>query len=259
MEPTLRNKITELFEYRDFPLLYKFSKIAPSSIEIFNENLIQLQASIYHLDFYLETNWQIKKNEKATYWRNIKNQLAKFDIAQKDVDQYLSHIYKYEERELNLRKNKLPISLSTENYYYYKSCDVKLIRRLIYENLSNIKNLFTLSDWRYFDLVTEINDDASDLEEDLSTINGNLILISYYELGRDATIDYFNTFLDYCDRESEKRFGNEKNSFKKQIHKRTRDQIKATKKIIKDSKVLKESRESKLYQELKKLRNEANH
>ena len=61
-------------------------------------------------------------------------------------------------------KGLLPTRLEMEYFYFYKSCDVKLLRRLIYETrLKGSKSFGSLSDWRYFDLVTEVNDDVADI------------------------------------------------------------------------------------------------
>jgi hypothetical protein len=59
-----------------------------------------------------------------------------------------------------------------------------------------LKKEANLADWRYFDMITEINDDVSDVFEDIETINGNSFLISYYDSGADATKE---RFINYCD------------------------------------------------------------
>jgi hypothetical protein len=53
-----------------------------------------------------------------------------------------------------------------------------------------------LSIWRYFDLVTEVNDDVVDVFEDLDFINGNIVLLSMMSEGKDATLSKFFKFLD---------------------------------------------------------------
>ncbi len=246
----LEQKINELFEYRGFPFLYQYSGMDSNLCDDLNRKLIDLQASIYYLDHYLETNWKIEEKAKQKHWQSIEKKLNDLGIAKSNPQDYLKHIKVYERHELQLRKKLLPTRLNTEYYYFYKSCDVKLMRRLLMEKLPNISKLFNTADWRYFDLVTEINDDATDLEEDLETINGNMVLIAYHQFGRDKTISLFVDFLDYCGRESANRFETSTNKYKQKIHKDTLTQIRATKKILKESTILKSKADSVLIKHL---------
>lgn len=254
MDKNLLHKINDLFEYRGFPELYKYSNLPPSEVDDLNDLLVQLQASIYYLDEYLETNWEIKQKDLNKYWDNIYIALGRLDIGKKDQKTYCSQIMKYQKHEIDLRSHLLPTRLNTEFFYFYKSCDVKLMRRLLLEKLPIIHTLFNSADWRYFDLVTEINDDTTDLEEDLYTINANMVLICYNLYGRSATIDIFGKFLDYCVEQSHIRFANTINPYKKNIHKQTVQQAIKTKKLLTQSKVLKQDTESVLYKHLKSMR-----
>jgi hypothetical protein len=254
IDRALQKKIIELFDYRDFPNLYLTGGLSKNDTKIFNDQLIDLQAQIYHLDTYLESNWVLNNKTKLEKWKAIRESLTKLGVKKSEHIDYLKQVRKYETHEIQLRKNLMPTRLNTEYYYFFKSCDVKLMRRLIYEKLPILKTQFKLADWRYFDLVTEVNDDACDLKEDLDTINGNMILIAYYELGRDATIDYFINFLDYCGEQSALRFENDKKAFVKTIHERTLEQIKLTKEILLGNPVLKSEAESLLYKNIKEMK-----
>ena len=56
-----------------------------------------------------------------------------------------------------------------------------------------------LTDWRYFDLITELNDDIEDVFEDITTINANAFLISINENSVEKTRKDFSIFLnDNC-------------------------------------------------------------
>jgi hypothetical protein len=250
MDDGLRVKINELFEYRGFPFLYEYGGLSQEEAVSLNELLVNLQSKIYYLDHYLESNWKIVDKAKEKFWFEIKKSLSILGIEKEKHDDYLNHIKIYEKHELQLRSHLLPTRFTIMHYYFYKSCDVKLIRRLLFEKIKPIKKLFNSADWRYFDLVTEINDDATDLEEDLTTINGNMLLISYYIFGRQKTLNMFNDFLDFCGKESTKRFNDTQNQYKKRIHKQTIEQIKVTKNLIKNSPILKEDRESILLNHL---------
>jgi len=190
----MRSKIIELFEYRELPKLIRYKK--DSWDADFYEKLIQLQYDIYLLDHELETNWKVDMKIIENRWSEIYNDLHAIGLPAEKNDYYCKHIYKYQKHELEIRKQKLPTRLSMEYFYFYKSCDVKLLRRLIYDNNPELNKVIRLSDWRLFDLVTEINDDVEDLQEDVSTINGNRFLISLLQFGKENTRDVFVNYLD---------------------------------------------------------------
>ena len=197
MDKELRNKIIELFEYRELPKLIAYGGGAWD--DQFYEDLIQLQYDIYMLDYELETNWDVDMSIIDARWKAIHKDLGVLEVAASDYDKYSGHIYKYQKHELGIRDGKLPTRLSMEYFYFYKSCDVKLLRKLIYDRNPLLAKVIKTSEWRIFDLVTEINDDVVDLQEDLTTINGNRFLISLLQLGKEKTVQIYNDFLDELD------------------------------------------------------------
>ncbi|MFT4535596.1 MAG: hypothetical protein ACJA1A_002859 [Saprospiraceae bacterium] len=197
MDRELRNKIIALFEYRELPKLIAYGG-GTWDIQ-FYENLIQLQYDIYMLDFELETNWEVDMSIIDTRWKAIHKDLGVLGVSTSDYDRYSGHIYKYQKHELRIRDGKFPTRLSMEYFYFYKSCDVKLLRKLIYDKNPELAKVIKTSEWRTFDLVTEINDDVVDLQEDLTTINGNRFLISLIQFGKERTVQIFNDFLDEMD------------------------------------------------------------
>lgn len=194
MEKELREKILELFEYRQLPDLIKYG--GQEWDKDYYEKLIKLQYHIYRLDHELETHWKVDMKIVEHRWQAIYQALSDLGIAHEDHDAYCRHIYKYQKHELDIRKMKLPTRLSMEYFYFYKSCDVKLLRKIIYKNNAKLSRTIKESQWRLFDLVTEINDDVADLQEDISTINGNRFLISLKQFGEKTTADVFGAFLD---------------------------------------------------------------
>ena len=193
----LYEKIVELFNYRQFPFLYQLTGEKMEVLDEFNRKLIELQASIYYLDAYLESSWHIDDQRLASYWLKIASCLSEFGIDPLGQKNYIKHILKYQRHELQLRSGLLPHRLSMEYFYFYKSCDVKLIRRLIYENFPILNTHMTLSEWRYFDLITEVNDDVVDIFEDMSTINCNRFLLSSVDMSKGEVFDLFENFFDY--------------------------------------------------------------
>lgn len=232
MDLQLFGKIKDLFEYRGFPELYEISGADKKTVATLNKQLTELQAKIYYLDSYLEQNWDLSKKSLNQYWKDIHASLIGLGVKQSELMDYTNHILKYQKREIELRKNLLPTRLSFDHFYFYKSCDVKLIRRLMSEKLPKVNVLFKAADWRYFDLVTEVNDDVTDLEEDLTTINGNRVLISIHEFGKSRTIQLFSEFLNDIEYNTNKRFAATKNAYKVEIHKRTLEHLEATKKLL---------------------------
>jgi hypothetical protein len=195
-EAELRKKIIELFEYRLFPQLMESSEAGYGIKNIFLENLIQLQTNIYHLDAHLEAHWETNPHLLSLHWDSIKSALAIFEVPAEQYHAYLNHIKKYEKHELELRLGKSPLRFEMEYFYFYKSCDVKLLRRLMYEKFQLAPACGRLSDWRYYDLVTEVNDDVEDLFEDLDFINGNRFLISLLYYDKEKSKQIFSDFLD---------------------------------------------------------------
>ena len=232
MDSLLLKKIQDLFNYRGFPELYKISELDNKSSELLNNQLIDLQAKIYYLDAYLEQNWNLSEKELNKYWKEIHAALLALGVKKSELMDYTNHILKYQKHEVELRKNLLPTRLNIEYFYFYKSCDVKLIRRLLSEKLPIINTFYSAADWRYFDLVTEVNDDVTDLEEDLTTINGNRVLISIQEFGKRKTIETFTDFLNEIEANSTKRFKSIKSEYKRGIHLQTLEQVKITKKLL---------------------------
>ncbi len=194
MEVELRKKIIELFEYRELPKLISYRNTKWD--DQFYEDLTYLQYQIYMLDHELETNWNVDMDIINDRWESIYKSLDVLGVDRVEQDNYCRHIYKYQQHELDIRKGKLPTRLSMEYFYFYKSCDVKLLRKIIYNRNPFLSKVIKESEWRIFDLVTEVNDDVVDLQEDISTINGNRFLISMLQYGKQHTIDVFLKYLD---------------------------------------------------------------
>ena len=170
---SLIKKIKALFAYREFDHLYQIGDIKNAKKERLESDLIRLQQDIYYLDEYLENNWLLDPISIKSYWNHIHQSLSNLGVSANDYDDYSAHIYKYQLHEEQIRSDKDLLRLSMDYFYFYKSCDVKLLRRIIYDHAPKISKYYTLSDWRYFDFITEVNDDVDDLIEDMHTINGN--------------------------------------------------------------------------------------
>ncbi len=214
MRKELEKKIEELFVYRRFPQLFDLVGENYKNHPIISA-LKELQIAIYFLDHHLETNWTIDpEKDLKKYWKEIYRSLTNCGVDQKVHDDYCKLIYRYQKHELYLRQNKLPTSLNIEHYYYFKSCDVKLLRRIISDKFPMIKRLHPPADWRYFDLITEVNDDVEDVFEDGFTINGNYFLIDHLKNGIDKAQENMNGFIEQIARKNSERLKLKKGSYK---------------------------------------------
>ena len=187
-----RDKIQELFEYRRIPQFIKQGGIEDPKFEY---HLYRLQASIYELDNYLETVWELDDDQIQSYWTDMKKELIYLVPDASQHDQYLYQIGIYLKREVGLRQKSFPLSVSLEYFYYYKSCDVRLMRRLIYDHSTTNRSKLHPRHWLLYDYVTEVNDDVDDLLEDLEAYNCNRLLLDLYVNGRAYAKTTFESFL----------------------------------------------------------------
>lgn len=234
-EKELGEKIISLFEYRLFPQLLDQSEKDSEIKTAFQENLIDLQASIYFLDAHLEAHWTTDKKVLDWHWQNMVKHLSAFGVSPAMSPMYLNHIRKYEKHELELRAGKSPVRLDMEYFYFYKSCDVKLLRRLIYEKYPLLSATWgKLSDWRYYDLVTEVNDDVEDLYEDLQYINGNRFLISLLYQGKETTKKQFADFLNVVKAKATQKTKDTKSKKQQRVTELTLQRVDETLKLLDD-------------------------
>jgi hypothetical protein len=256
---SLKAKILTLFEYRLFPNLLDLIETNDRGFqkEDFLQQLIELQTSIYHLDAHLEAHWETNSGVLLWHWVQINQHLMTFGIGEEDVSQYNNHIKIYERHELGLRQNKDLLRLNHEYFYFYKSCDVKLLRRLIYERglLNGVAG--KLSDWRYYDLITELNDDVEDIFEDLDFINGNMVLLYVLRHGKDKAFEVFDAFMADIQSKATAQHGRKKqHSFKQYIYDTTILRLEETRTLLTAQLAkltLKDLKQSKLYLAKKEL------
>lgn len=230
MRKKVKKKIKELFEYRKIPFLLSY--LPKEDRRWLRTKLYKLQSAIYDLDSYLEQNWELDDECLEEYWDKIYDCLEVLDIYGEEAKELTKHIRKYQLHETQLRKEILPTRLTREYYYYYKSCDVRLMRNIISLYSEEYAKEISLSDWRYFDLITEIDDDIEDIFEDQSTINGNLFNILIHEQGLKKTVKEFSNLIDSFAKISEERILKTKNKKQRKIHKWTISYAKKTKKLL---------------------------
>jgi hypothetical protein len=203
-EGALRNKISQLFDYRKIDDLLRLGQLDQN--KRFIDQLYQIQIQIYRLDAYLESQWELTQDELNHYWQAIQSALDALGNAAKSNDRQLRDIRRYERIERRCRKDEWPTGVSFKKFYSTKSCDVQLIRHLIYKAAPSLKNIWKENSWTYYDLITEINDDISDVEEDLQTYNGNRFLISILRKGTLQTEKAYRNFIIKSSRKADQYF-----------------------------------------------------
>ncbi len=191
----LRFKISELFEFRQIPWL--IAKTTDPSANRFVADLIALQVAIYELDAHLEGNEVIAQQDLVQYWSCIEDRLSVFELTV-PPEEYLAEIKVYQQRELDLRSGTTSIANDLTDLYRYKSCDVRLMRRLIYERWPQLRQVLPQQAWLPFDLITEVNDDAEDIYEDLNMYNGNRLLLAMLQHGITEAVFQHRNFVKSC-------------------------------------------------------------
>lgn len=228
----LHRKIVELFEYRLFPNLLQASEMSQEEIQHFWGQLIDLQTSIYLLDAHLEAHEETNPEILKWHWAQMREKLEDITGQLPEDHDYFQYITMYEKHELDLRKGISPLSYDIMTFYYYKSCDVKLLRRLIYEKCQLTHQLGDLEDWKYYDLITEVNDDIEDIWEDKAFINGNLFLVSLLLQGRSSTENLLSQLMNKILSDSHDRNENIKTIYNDFLHRMTVKRIEETRNLM---------------------------
>ncbi len=223
-------KIDDLFSYRLLLWLLGHSKI--SEQDAFLRKLKALQTKIYLLDHYLETTWDLDEKMLTAFWEAIYEDLEAFDLSRAEAVNMCKQIEKYQSHERSMRDKKSPTRFSIRHFYYYKSCDVKLMRSLIYLADPSLQRIVRRTDWTDFDLITEVNDDIADLQEDLEIYNANRFMFQLKETGKTNTGEVFQSFLNEIEAANHKRFEGSKSENAQHISQSTALAIKETSSLL---------------------------
>ena len=226
---SIMNKVHELFDYRLIPSMIDSCGLKSTD---FLDKLYHLQYVIFELDKYLEQNWELDEIELEKKWHTVETYLSTFD-AERSVRKLMSQLRVYESHEMNLRLGKRPENVDIRYFYYYKSCDVKLMRNLIIDKAikNDVKLDFEAIDWVVFDWVTEMNDDVDDLEEDRETNNCNRLLFALQVKDNNAIKEYLD-FLEYLETKAMYLKSKSNSSIKENIYNFTLNEIQNTKKML---------------------------
>jgi hypothetical protein len=222
----------DLFALRRIPWMLQMAGTRDSVAEL--KKLKTLQASIYALDQLLETEWKIDHDKLNQSWDGILASLKTFNIEFPDATNWCDEINRYLHHELDLRSHKSPLRFTLKYYYYYKSCDIKLLRKLIYYKFPSLKEDIEENDWIHFDLITEIFDDLEDLVEDCKMYNASYFLYSLKFFGPDKTNEIYRGFLDEIERSIMSESVKNLSTHKQELNNVTRDNMEKTRSLLKN-------------------------
>jgi hypothetical protein len=165
----------------------------------FLERLLELQCSIYTLDVYGERNWAIASKDLAEIWRGIRLSWSAVPTLEGKRPP-LTDIEEYQQIEVDMREGRRPDMIPIDIFYRHKTCDVRLMRQLIWSAYES-PNSFVRRLWEIFDLVGEILDDVSDVDEDRLTYNGNRFAFCLRQYGAGETASQYELFVDRLSQE----------------------------------------------------------
>lgn len=189
-------KIKSLFQCRFIEQGLSFAGFSGRQKQQMLNALYLLQSAIYSLDKYGEETWCINGSNLAEYWEKIHQRLDLWGLSSVERSFLLRDMKSYQQVELDLRKRIPPTALPIDRFYYLKTCDVRLGRRLIaIHSPDGDKEELLYPLWACFDLAGEIYDDLTDVTEDMTTFNCNRFLIGYETQGAARTQKEYRQFL----------------------------------------------------------------
>lgn len=80
------------------------------------------------------------------------------------------------------------------------------MRKLIFRAFPGLRAYYKLSDWKFYDLITELHDDIEDVFEDMEGFNGNRYLLTVLTDGKREAEQQFGAFLQQIREESQHHF-----------------------------------------------------
>lgn len=191
-----RTKVAALFAGRRIVANMQMGRLDSETQQTLLERLRSLQAAIYRLDRYGESNWKVEEAILRELWQPICDNLRSFYPTDVNVENAVREIRAYQQIEVGLRHGHDPTAIPIHQFYSLKTCDVRLSRRLIVM-ISGNEVLETLTPfWNFYDLASEVCDDLTDIREDSRDFNCNRFLICRVLLGDEKTGKQYSQFLD---------------------------------------------------------------
>lgn len=186
-------KAASLFALRCLPECLNIAAGRKTNRADFLKSLLQLQCSIYELDEYGESNWRLDTQKLDEIWNRIKVSWLAVPTSN-GWRPPLAEIENYQRIETDMRDGVRPDMLPIKVFYESKTCDVRLVRQLIW-NTYEAPNASVRRLWEIFDLIGEVLDDLTDVDEDRLAYNGNRFAFCVRQHGANKTIRQYELFI----------------------------------------------------------------
>jgi hypothetical protein len=187
-------KILDLFRHRHIDWLW--ARSAQAGHRDAYATLMRIQSAIYDLDAYLESHWRLSRQRLESYWQALEGALSGLVPDPADQTRLLEDIRQYQAQELMTRSGGDISLIPLDDFYYYKTCDVRLIRELILRSDPPLRDAIPATCWLAFDRITELEDDIEDQSEDQGTYNVNRYLAAARSLGASRAAMAYRTYSD---------------------------------------------------------------
>ncbi|SRR5258708_6921155 len=158
-------------------VLYE-KRIMPYAKDLSSEKqkaILELQELVFTIDYYFEHNEKLDPAILKSFFSQAKAFLMNLDIDSLTQDLLLKDMVNYAAVEVSTRQGKKLTEYDIKDFYFLKSCDVRMQRHLI--RLLNKKPPVSSPEEIDRDILEEIEDDIDDISEDrLTPLNGNRFL-----------------------------------------------------------------------------------
>lgn len=180
----ITQKANELYEKRIAPYARNISVAQKKTI-------IDFQKLIFSLDHYGEQTEKIDPEILDLFWNKMEKFLDVLTVDRESQTKLLKDMKDYADIEASGRVGKKLSDYDLREFYFKKSCDVRIQRHLI--RYLNQESPISSESEILRDTLEEIEDDVDDIEEDKSTpFNGNRLL----EIMDSKDLSKLNEYFD---------------------------------------------------------------
>ena len=191
----IRQKVSDLFRSRRLDCCVDACGYTQRERAHVARLLAKLQYSVYRLDSYGESVWEVQQSRLSELWEEVYRSVQAWHESSHVYEPLLTDLRLYQDVEIGMRNGSSPTEIEIERFYWLKTCDVRLSRGLLAATSVQPGSSDLQSMWNYFDSVAEVLDDLSDLEEDSVTYNCNRFSISCALVGVRLTKNRYLAFL----------------------------------------------------------------
>ena len=196
-DAAIDRKIIDLFQARGI------EKIAEHTIDdkwkrhVVLRRLMDLQRTIYMLDRYGETSWQIDACVLSALWVEILGEVHTLNLPAGAVSPQVGDLLRYQDIELGLRRDFVPTDMDAVRFYGLKTSDVRLMRATLYALSCREFSPEFQTYLDVLDIIEEVCDDMRDVDEDVCDFNCNRFILSRVLHGDMETHAVYSAMIAY--------------------------------------------------------------